>query len=80
MARPPVYHAMNATEPPCRTVPADEVEWVFTEEVLRLARCSESTLKRWIERGLFPAPLPNYPGRRLAWARSAVSAWLVSLR
>jgi predicted DNA-binding transcriptional regulator AlpA len=72
---------MNATEPLCGAVPADEAaELVFTEEVLRLARCSESTLKRWIKRDLFPVPLPNYPGRRLVWARSAVSAWLESLR
>jgi predicted DNA-binding transcriptional regulator AlpA len=40
-----------------------------------LGDISADTLGRWWRSGKFPAPL-RWPGRRLAWSRSAVTGWL----
>jgi prophage regulatory protein len=40
-----------------------------------LLDCSRSTLYRWVEKGLFPAP-KMHNGRTLGWTLSQYEGWL----
>ena len=43
-------------------------------EVLRLVPVHRNTLAKWIDAGLFPAPVRL--GARRAWDRAEVTAWI----
>ena len=47
-------------------------------EVARLASVHRATLRRWVARGKFPAPV-RLPGRRVAWHHCEVLAWIAAL-
>lgn len=48
-------------------------------EVIRLTSLSKSTIKRYVEAGVFPKPLHPTP-RRIAWQASEVQAWVERLK
>jgi predicted DNA-binding transcriptional regulator AlpA len=72
---------MTAIDVECEQVvePVRQSEFLFAEEFCLRLGCSESSLGRWIRRGLVPAPVRSYPGVRLAWHRSDVEAYLAAL-
>ena len=47
---------------------------LLMREVSEIARVDPRTLRRWIERGTFPRPLPL--GRTLRWSRRDLDRWI----
>jgi excisionase family DNA binding protein len=75
---------MDLNESTCclldRATVASVGEFVGQDEILARAGCSRQTLDRWIERGVFPAPLSDWPGRKRRWRRASVDQWFRELK
>lgn len=57
----------------CPTIEPSEL--IERDELLRMLRCSERTLRQWVAAKRFPAPLP-LPGREQRWSARQVRAYL----
>jgi predicted DNA-binding transcriptional regulator AlpA len=52
---------------------------VFLPEILRRCACSSQSLRRWIRKGKFPAPIKDWPGGKSAWSRLKVEEFFLEM-
>jgi prophage regulatory protein len=71
---PPDNDVDPVTVPPTEPLPADDT-MMDMHEVLRVTGLSNSTIKRRVDAGRFPAPL-HISTRRIAWPARVVREWI----